>query len=169
MDSTQADKQVMGALQKSNASIEITSEGILMGPPNDTKGLQCFEFDATDCPDLFPPLVALAANCKGISIIKGVSRLAHKESNRGLTLQAEFAKMGVKLDLQGDDMKIYGGAEIQSSTVFSQHDHRIAMACAVATLNSNGPVQITDAEAINKSYTDFFKHLRHLGARVDIE
>jgi 3-phosphoshikimate 1-carboxyvinyltransferase len=169
MDSTQADRQVMGALQKSNASIEITSEGILMGPPNDTKGLQCFEFDATDCPDLFPPLVALAANCKGISIIKGVSRLAHKESNRGLTLQAEFAKMGVKLDLQGDDMKIYGGAEIQSSTVFSQHDHRIAMACAVATLNSNGPVQITDAEAINKSYTDFFKHLRHLGARVDIE
>ncbi|NCW12444.1 MAG: 3-phosphoshikimate 1-carboxyvinyltransferase [Chitinophagia bacterium] len=169
MDSTQADRQVMGALQKSNASIEITSEGILMGPPNDTKGLQCFEFDATDCPDLFPPLVALAANCKGISIIKGVSRLAHKESNRGLTLQAEFAKMGVKLDLQGDDMKIYGGAEIQSSTVFSQHDHRIAMACAVATLNSNGPVQIIDAEAINKSYTDFFEHLRHLGARVDIE
>lgn len=169
MDSTQADKQVMEALRKSNASIDIHPEGILIGPSKDPLGLQSFEFDATDCPDLFPPLVALAASCQGISHLKGVSRLAHKESNRGLTLQTEFAKMGVKIDLEDDVMKVYGGAEIQSSTVFSQHDHRIAMACAVATLNSNGPVQIIDAEAINKSYTDFFEHLQHLGAQVHIE
>jgi len=111
----------------------------------------------------------LAASCQGVTLIKGVSRLAHKESNRGLTLQTEFAKMGVKIDLEEDVMKVYGGSEIQSSTVFSQHDHRIAMACAVATLNSNGPVQIIDAEAINKSYTDFFEHLQHLGVQVHIE
>jgi 3-phosphoshikimate 1-carboxyvinyltransferase len=169
MDSTQADKQVMEALQKSNASIDTTAEGILIGPPKDHKGLQSFEFDATDCPDLFPPLVALAASCQGLTLIKGVSRLAHKESDRGLTLQTEFAKMGVQIDLEEDVMKVYGGAEIQSSTVFSQHDHRIAMACAVATLNSNGPVQIIDAEAINKSYTDFFEHLQNLGAQVHIQ
>ena len=169
MDSTQADKQVMEALRKSNASINISPEGILIGPAKDHKDLQSFEFDATDCPDLFPPLVALAASCQGVTLIKGVSRLAHKESNRGLTLQTEFAKMGVKIDLEEDVMKVYGGAEIQSSTVFSQHDHRIAMACAVATLNSNGPVQIIDAEAINKSYTNFFEHLQHLGVQVHIE
>ena len=169
MDSTQADKQVMEALRKSNASIHISPEGILIGPAKDHKGLQSFEFDATDCPDLFPPLVALAASCQGVTLIKGVSRLAHKESNRGLTLQTEFAKMGVKIDLEEDVMKVVGGAEIQSSIVFSQHDHRIAMACAVATLNSSGPVQIIDAEAINKSYTDFFEHLQHLGAQVHIE
>ncbi|TRZ78358.1 MAG: 3-phosphoshikimate 1-carboxyvinyltransferase [Chitinophagaceae bacterium] len=169
MDSTQADKQVMEALRKSNASIDISPEGILIGPAKDHKGLQSFEFDATDCPDLFPPLVALAASCQGVTLIKGVSRLAHKESDRGLTLQTEFAKMGVKIDLEEDVMKVVGGAEIQSSTVFSQHDHRIAMACAVATLNSNGPVQIIDAEAINKSYINFFEHLQHLGAQVHIE
>ena len=169
LDSTQADKQVMEALRKSNASIKVTPEGILIGPAKDPMGLQSFEFDATDCPDLFPPLVALAASCKGITHIKGVSRLAHKESNRGLTLQTEFAKMGVKIELEEDVMKVYGGAEMQSSTVFSHHDHRIAMACSIATLNSNGPVQIIDAEAINKSYTDFFEHLQQLGAQVHIE
>jgi 3-phosphoshikimate 1-carboxyvinyltransferase len=53
--------------------------------------------------------------------------------------------------------------------VFSQHDHRIAMACGVAALRANGPIEITEAEAINKSYTDFFDHLQHLGAKVDIQ
>jgi hypothetical protein len=45
-----------------------------------------FVFDATDAPDLFPPLVALAAYCEGESRIKGVSRLVHKESNRAVSL-----------------------------------------------------------------------------------
>jgi 3-phosphoshikimate 1-carboxyvinyltransferase len=86
-----------------------------------------------------------------------------------LTLQTEVAKLGVQIDLEGDIMKIHGGVEIKAATVFSQHDHRIAMACGVAALIANGPVYITEAEAINKSYTDFFNHLRSLGAKVDIE
>jgi 3-phosphoshikimate 1-carboxyvinyltransferase len=165
MDSTQADKAVMQALQNAQAQIEIQEDGILIGG----KELIAFEFDATDCPDLFPPLVALAAVCKGVTRIKGVSRLAHKESDRGLTLQTEFAKLGIQIDLEGDEMRIHGGTPIQSNEVFSQHDHRIAMACGVAALIANGPVQITDAEAINKSYTDFFTHLQQLGATVDIQ
>ena len=76
--------------------------------------------------------------------------------------------MGIRVDLAGDTMKIHGGTGIQSATVFSQHDHRIAMACGVAALVANGPVEITEAEAINKSYTDFFTHLQQLGAKVDI-
>jgi 3-phosphoshikimate 1-carboxyvinyltransferase len=167
MDSTQADKLVMLALQNANTTILLEEDGIQIGS-SDKKMLNAFEFDATDCPDLFPPLVALAAVCVGVSEIKGVSRLAHKESDRGLTLQTEFAKLGISIELQGDIMKIHGGGEIKSATVFSQHDHRIAMACGVAALKANGPVTITEAEAINKSYTDFFTHLKHLGARVDL-
>ncbi len=168
MESTQADKAVMHALQNANVAIAIKTDGIQIGS-QDGAALRAFEFDATDCPDLFPPLVALAAACMGVSEIKGVSRLAHKESDRGLTLQTEFAKLGVKIELEGDNMKIHGGGEINASTVFSQHDHRIAMACAVAALKASGPVVITDAEAINKSYTDFFDHLAYLGARVVID
>ncbi len=171
--STQADKKIMSALESSQASITIHEDGIVVGPSMDLqkasqKNLNAFTFDATDCPDLFPPLVALAAVCNGITEIKGVSRLAHKESDRGITLQTEFAKLGIRIDLEGDRMKIHGGTGIQSATVFSQHDHRIAMACGVAALVANGPVDITEAEAINKSYTDFFTHLQQLGAKVDI-
>lgn len=169
LDSTQADKAIMQALKSSKATIQMESDGILIGPNLNGGTLEAFEFDATDSPDLFPPLVALASFCKGVSSIKGVTRLAHKESDRGLTLQTEFAKMGVRIQLKEDIMLIEGGAIIQSTTVFSQHDHRIAMACAVASLKANGPVQITDAQAINKSYTDFFTHLQKLGVRVDIE
>ena len=167
LNSTQADKAVMIALKSANASIQMEDNAITIGAGAD--GLSAFEFDATDCPDLFPPLVALAALCKGVSLIKGVDRLAHKESDRGLTLQTEFAKLGVTIILEGDIMKIEGVEKIQANTVFSQHDHRIAMACGVAALRATGPIEITEAEAINKSYTDFFEHLQQLGAKVDIQ
>ena len=178
LDSTQADKKIMEALHIAKANMIQEEDGILIGPSADnsnnnsnnfSNGLIAFEFDATDCPDLFPPLVALASVCMGITKIKGVSRLAHKESDRGLALQTEFAKMGVQIELVGDEMLIHGGTIIQSATVFSQHDHRIAMACGVAALVANGPIEITEAEAINKSYTDFFTHLQELGAKVDIQ
>jgi 3-phosphoshikimate 1-carboxyvinyltransferase len=167
INSTQADRAVMNALASANASIFIDQDEITIGTKEE--GLKAFEFDATDCPDLFPPLVALASLCKGTTLIKGVTRLAHKESDRGLTLQTEFAKLGVTILLEGDIMKIEGVAIIQANTVFSQHDHRIAMACGVAALRATGPIEITEAEAINKSYTDFFDHLEHLGAKVDIQ
>ena len=168
LHSTQADKAVMNALKSANAAISfIEEDDILIGANED--GLKAFDFDATDCPDLFPPLVALASLCKGVTTIKGVNRLAHKESDRGLTLQTEFAKLGVTIILEADLMKIEGVEKIQANSVFSQHDHRIAMACGVAALRATGPIEITEAEAINKSYTDFFEHLKHLGAKVDIQ
>jgi 3-phosphoshikimate 1-carboxyvinyltransferase len=173
LNSTQADKAVMQALKASGASIDIQDQTIQIGPSKDRAGndmpLNAFEFDATDCPDLFPPLVALAALCKGVTIIRGVSRLAHKESDRGITLQTEFAKLGIQIELDQDSMLVYGGTGIHGAEVFSQHDHRIAMACGIAALCADGPITITDAEAVNKSYTDFFKHLQYLGARVDLD
>ena len=173
LDSTQADKAVLQALKATGASIEIKEHTIQIGPSKDSAGitipLNAFEFDATDCPDLFPPLVALASVCDGITILHGVSRLAHKESDRGLTLQTEFAKLGIRIELDQDRMLVYGGTGIHGAEVFSQHDHRIAMACGVVALCADGPISITDAEAVNKSYTDFFKHLLHLGAKVDLD
>ena len=173
LNSTQADKAVMQALKDAGASIDINENAIQIGPAKDKAGevgsLKAFEFDATHCPDLFPPLVALAAVCNGVTILHGVSRLAHKESDRGLTLQKEFAKLGIRIELNQDRMMVYGGTGIKGAEVFSQHDHRIAMACGIAALSAEGPITITDAEAINKSYTDFFVHLQHLGAKVDLD
>ena len=173
LNSTQADKAVLQTLKAAGASIDIQEHSIFIGPAKDPAGimtqLKAFEFDATDCPDLFPPLVALASICDGVTILHGLSRLAHKESDRGLSLQTEFAKLGIRIDLIQDSMMVYGGTGIHGAEVFSQHDHRIAMACGIAALCADGPITITNAEAVNKSYTDFYLHLQHLGAKVDLD
>jgi len=162
MSSTQADKGIVDALMAANAGIAIEAKGIKLHPVE----MNGFEFDATDSPDLFPPLVALAAYCKGQTIIKGVSRLAHKESDRALTLQEEFGKMGVTIQLDGDRMIIQGGSKIKGASVHSRHDHRIAMACAVAALKADGETVIEEAQAVKKSYPDFYDDLKKLGASL---
>ena len=162
--STQADKVVLQALMDCGCILSVQPDQIEIGPAP----LKAFHFNATECPDLFPPLVALAANCNGKSVIEGTKRLVHKESNRAVTLQEEFEKMGVQIDLQDDLMIIHGGGGIKSATVHSRHDHRIAMACAVAALKADGPVQIGKADAVNKSYPDFYEHLKLLGANVSL-
>lgn len=165
MYSAQADKAIVEALKSSGAKFNIDNEAFDVGPAP----LKSFYFDATDCPDLFPPLVALAAYCEGITTIKGVSRLAHKESNRSLSLQEEFGKMGVLIKLDGDNMMIQGGAALKGAVVTSHHDHRIAMACAVAALKAWGQTIITAAEAVDKSYPAFFSDIKLLGADLNIK
>lgn len=159
--STQADKAVLLALKDCGANVEFTEDYISV-----SKGdLISFHFDATECPDLFPPLVALACYCKGTSVIKGIHRLTHKESNRALTLQEQFGQLGIDISFHEDTMKIEGKRP-DGGVVHSCHDHRIAMACAVAALGASGPVSIDDPYAINKSYPDFYEDLRSLGASV---
>ena len=165
--STQADKAILQALIDCGSTISIREKQIDIGrPATGNSGLKAFHFDATDCPDLFPPLVALASYCNGTTVIEGVNRLAHKESNRGLTLQEEFGKMGIVIKLQDDLMLVEGGTGVNGATVHSHHDHRIAMACAVAGLKAGGETIIDEAEAINKSYPDFYEHLKQLKAIV---
>lgn len=160
--SAQSDKAILEALEKAGAGL---LPGVFTVIVHKNK-LQAFDFDATDCPDLFPPLVALAANCEGTTKIIGVNRLAHKESDRGKTLQEEFGKMGIAIDLHGDEMLVHGGTGIKGAVVSSHNDHRIAMACAVAALTADAPVTIEDAEAINKSYPEFYEHLEKIGGIV---
>lgn len=160
--STQADKAILQALMDCGCKLSIQADEIEIG----NASLNAFQFDATDCPDLFPPLVALASYCNGKTVIEGVHRLTHKESNRALTLQEEFAKMGVPIELQDNIMIVQGGNGVKGAGVHSHHDHRIAMACAVAALQAEGETTIEEAEAINKSYPNFYEHLASLGATV---
>ena len=163
--STQADKEVLKALMDCGCKILIEEKQIEIS----SGVLKAFQFDATDCPDLFPPLVALASYCEGTTEIEGVHRLTHKESNRALTLQEEFEKMGIEIELQGNKMLIKGGTGVKGAHVHSRHDHRIAMACAVAALKAESETVIDDAEAVNKSYPNFYEHIQSLGAKVNIQ
>ena len=162
-NSAQADKAIMQALKDCAAGININEDGIEITKSD----LKSFTFDATDCPDLFPPLVALAAYCKGITIIKGTHRLAAKESDRAKTLQEIFGKMGIEISLQKDEMFITGGT-VKSAEVSSHHDHRIAMAAAIAGLGAEGTIEISNADAINKSYPQFYEDLKKLGTTIHL-
>lgn len=158
LNSAQGDKNIMEALYDCGAEVKIHNKEISVKKNN----LKAFEFDATHCPDLFPPLVALAGYCKGSTTIKGVNRLLHKESNRAIALRDEFKKMNVEVELNGDLMTIYGGKEVKGGKISSHNDHRIAMATAVAALSAKGNTIIHDAEAINKSYPDFYNDLKSI-------
>lgn len=166
LQSLQADRAIIEVLQRANVCLQVSPEAITTNNSNKLLG---FQFDATDCPDLFPPLVALAACCDGISEIQGVSRLGIKESDRGAALTTVFTKMGVHIYIQGDAMFVHGLEKpLSSCSVTSHHDHRIAMACAVAALRADGPIEITEVDAVRKSYPDFFEALSTLQVTIDL-
>ncbi len=153
--SVQADAAIITALTRAGAQIATTPESVTV-----TKNeLTPFKFDATHCPDLFPALVALAANCKGTSVLTGASRLVHKESNRAQTLKEEFAKLGVHIELQDEDTMAVTGGALKGAVVESHNDHRIAMSLAVAALTAHGESKITGARAVSKSYPAFWADL----------
>ena len=160
-DSKQSDMQIIHALRKAGANININDNLIEISKSK----LTAFDFDATESPDLFPPLVALASYCEGVSTIKGVSRLIYKESDRAATLKEEFGKMNIMIDINDDLMSVTGG-QPQGAHVESHDDHRIAMALAVASLGASGGVYIRDSQCVAKSYPGFFNDLRNLGAIV---
>lgn len=156
--SLQADTAICNALVHAGASV-INEENSITVAKRD---LQAFEFDATNCPDLFPALVALAAAAEGESVIVGTKRLEHKESNRAETLREEYAKLGIEVDIATENVMRVRGGEIRSATADGCHDHRIAMSLAVSALRSDGAVEIRGAECVEKSYPDFFRDLEHL-------
>lgn len=156
--SKQADTAICTALASAGARIVNEQSAITVLHQE----LHPFEFDATECPDLFPALAALASTIEGESIIVGTSRLEHKECHRAEAIYKEFTKLGVKIDISTDNiMKIRGG-KIGSGRVSSHNDHRMAMALAVVALRSQGDVIIEGAESISKSYPNFFEELDKL-------
>lgn len=156
--SLQADKGLLKALMSAGCKIMIGDDGIHV----DGSHLQAFEFDATDCPDLFPALVVLAAKCNGTSSVKGVRRLLHKESDRGKALQMEFGKMGLRIDLEDDLMLVHGTGNLHGAIVDSHNDHRIAMCLGIAGSIASGETILTNADAVSKSYPDFWIHFDSL-------
>lgn len=153
--SLQADVEIVSALSRAGAEIITEKDRITVRK----QPLHSFEFDATHCPDLFPSLVALAANCEGISVLKGTERLTHKESDRAETLRIEFGKMGVLVDISQENIMKVRGGNIRAAIVDSHNDHRIAMATAVTALVAEGETTILDAGAVNKSYPGFWDDL----------
>lgn len=156
--SKQADTAIIRALERAGAGIIIEQDSITVSK----RPLKAFTFDATNAPDLFPALAALAAAAEGVSTIIGTSRLRHKESDRAETLRQEYEKLGIEIDISEENvMKIRGG-KIKPAAVFSHGDHRIAMSLAISALRCEGEVIIEQAESVEKSYPTFFEDLESI-------
>jgi 3-phosphoshikimate 1-carboxyvinyltransferase len=160
-ESVQADRRILEALESCGASARIGDAEIHV----EKKNLRAFSFDATDCPDLFPPLAVLASACDGRSRLKGVGRLLFKESNRAEVLHKEFSELGARICLNGDWLEIEG-SKLSGGIVNSHGDHRIAMAAAVAGVISSGDVTVKNPECVSKSYPGFFEDFKKIGGRI---
>jgi 3-phosphoshikimate 1-carboxyvinyltransferase len=160
MASYQADKAILKAFALANCTVE-KRENRMFVRGNERIP---FEFDCTDCPDLFPTLAVLAALTEGTTTLHGLNRLVDKESNRGLTIQSEFGKLGIEviLDEINNRMIINGKSSVFGGRVFSNNDHRIAMSLAVLGMFSDHPIQIDQPQAVKKSYPRFWEDLQSL-------
>jgi 3-phosphoshikimate 1-carboxyvinyltransferase len=154
--SRQGDRIILETLEKCGSQIK-WEDGLL----NIKKDkLIPFQTDATHCPDLFPPLVILAAACKGSSIIKGTQRLLFKESNRLNALKNLLKALGGSYTSAGNEFIVHGTGSLKGGIVDCHDDHRIAMAAAIAGAISTGNIEINEPEAVQKSYPAFFNDLK---------
>ena len=160
--SRQADTLVCRALERAGVSIIIEEGAITVAH----RPLEAFTFDATNSPDLFPALVALAAAAEGVSTIRGIERLRGKESDRGEVLREEYRKLGIDIELDYDEnvMRIVGGKP-HAAEVDSHDDHRIAMSLAITALRIEDEVAIRNRECVAKSYPSFFDDLEMLKSK----
>lgn len=163
-DSIQGDKRVLEILKQAGAEITVSGNTVQAGPGR----LQAFSVDGSNIPDLVPVLSVLASCCEGVSEIHHISRLKFKESDR-IHSTAELLKaLGVSVKEEQDKLIITGKQKFSGNTVDSFHDHRIAMAAAVASIKADSKVTILYAESVRKSYPDFFEKFNRLGGIVDV-
>jgi 3-phosphoshikimate 1-carboxyvinyltransferase len=127
------------------------------------------EIDVSQCPDLVPPLAAMAAVRQGTTKIVNAARLRIKESDRLATVTAALNAMGAQVEEHPDSLSIHGLDSLQGGVeVDCCNDHRIAMMAAVAATKCRKPVTLLGAECVQKSYPNFWEHYRMLGGDLDV-
>ena len=123
--------------------------------------------DISDCPDLAPVLFAVAALCHGATFT-GTRRLRFKESDRGAAMAAELARFGITIELGGNRITVPAGVPHAPDAPLSSHnDHRIAMALSLLCSRTGG--EILGAEAVRKSFPDYWDRLGSLGIPIVLE
>ena len=163
LDSLQGDRAVCRVLAAMGGQVRTAADRVtvLPGPRVPTR------MDARDIPDLVPVLAAVAAATPGVTEITGAARLRLKESDRLETTARMLNGLGGQVEETADGLLIRGRSHLSGGQVDAAGDHRIAMAAAVASGACTGPVTITGAQAVEKSYPTFWAELRSLGKQVE--
>jgi len=153
--SAQADKSILDALNDFGAMVEVHEDKIKV----EQNEKRPFVFDATHCPDLFPPLAILACAAVGTSEIIGLHRLENKESNRELSIVKMLNVLGVNYRIVADSIFIEGKGKVNGGTIATYNDHRISMAGAMAACLASSDIIIDNVACVSKSYPNFFNDL----------
>lgn len=159
--SLQPDKEIIKILTSMGAKIEFMSQGIKVSK-SDTVGI---DIDASQIPDIVPIIAVLASLSKGTTRIYNAGRLRIKESDRLKAIAEGLNRLGAKVTEHGDSLTIQGVKELRGGYVKGYNDHRIVMSLAVASAGCKEAVYIEDAEAVSKSYPDFFKDFHRISIK----
>lgn len=141
------------------------NDSILSVTPHSLNGI---EIDASQIPDLVPVLAVTAALSKGRTRIYNAQRLRIKESDRLSAMADGLTRLGGKVQQTDDGLLIDGVTRLHGGVVEGYSDHRIVMAFAIAALNADGCVTISDAQSIQKSYPTFFEDYNQLGGNANV-
>jgi len=163
-NSLQPDRAIIKAMDLCHARYEWKNDTLVVRKSD----IKSFNFDATDCPDLIPPLCILALNADNECSIKGADRLIGKESNRLEAIANELGKLGCETETGSNRIIVKPHKGILPATVDSHNDHRIAMMLSVIGLSS-GKISLKGYECIAKSYPEFFNDLKKLGSAIELE
>ena len=126
------------------------------------------EIDISGCPDLLPPLAVMAAVSNGTTHFINAARLRIKESDRLATVSALLKAFGCSAEELPDALIVHGNTQLTGGTVDGANDHRIVMAAAIAATACSGPVTILGAEAVKKSYPNFWDEYQRLGGDIHV-
>jgi 3-phosphoshikimate 1-carboxyvinyltransferase len=149
-ESKQGDVRLAALFEQMGCNVSYEPDGIrVIGGP-----LTGIETDMADIPDMVPTLAVVAAFAKGTTVIRNVSHLAEKESNRLTAVAEELSKMGINTQLTQKDLMVEGGAP-HGAQIATYNDHRIAMSFAVAGLRVQ-KVFIEEERCVEKSFPGFW-------------
>ncbi len=157
-DSYQGDMNFLGVLEMMGCNVEWIDQGVRVCGPD---RLLAVDVDMNIMPDMVPGLAVCAVFADGKTVIRNVSHLRIKESDRLSAVATELKKMGASVDIEGDNLIIRGGRKLQGTLIKTYNDHRIAMAFAIAGLRVSG-VKIENPQVVSKSYPDFWKDFEEL-------
>ena len=123
--------------------------------------------DISECPDLGPILMGMAATGHGATFI-GTRRLKIKESDRGTVMAQELQKFGIACEVMENEIKVLDGKlQTPQETLDGHNDHRIVMTLAVLASITGGTIE--GCEAVKKSFPNFFEVIKKMGIQVSIE
>ncbi len=166
VDSIQGDKAILKILEDLQIPYSYQDGNYTF---YNTRAQNC-EVDISDVPDFGPVLFCIGAISDGVMIVKGIERLRIKESDRVSAMVSELQKMGANIEDKGSYVKIVGKQTLEGGVTLNSHeDHRIVMSLTVLASIAKNPVTINGAEAINKSYPNFFDDMKMLNLKTSIK